>query len=244
MILIAGDSWGSGVWNRGDLRTKEGQPLILHKGLEQFIVDNTDYNVKNLSRGGSSNLKIANSLRIFLEHYPQENIEKIIVFQTEYTRDLDQIFDEDFKKIETPWSLSGTFIARFYSRLSEIAKIASCPVYVVGGCSDTLWFTDEALYPGVKFICQSVTNLLINNNHRVNNPVLSLYNKDNSWIVEKIKKSVKPEFLDDFIKEIDKSFERTIAWSDHPEYFWPDGVHPNKNGHQKLFDFLVDQNIF
>ena len=94
-IVIAGDSWGCGEWLRGDLR-KNVATDIVHGGLAQYLTED-GHTVVNLSQGGASNTFIDSAISKHLESESlrdRENPDKIIVFQTTYTRDYRFRFDE------------------------------------------------------------------------------------------------------------------------------------------------------
>jgi hypothetical protein len=242
MIIISGCSWACGEWARGDTVAENEDP-ISHKGLEQYLVD-AGYTVLNLSQGALSNLQIANRIFTWIDRHPNETISKIFVFQTEYLRDYWMSFQEDFLSLTHADSLSGKSISRFYYKLSTISKIAKCPVYLIGELSDTLWIGNmETCYPGVKVVCQSMTNLIVNNNHRVAEPVLDWYLGDTAEAIEKIKKSIPDDEVTKLLKKINDGFERENIVFSNSKYFWPDGRHPNRYGHQILFDFLKHQNL-
>lgn len=40
---------------------------------------------------------------------------------------------------------------------------------------------------------------------------------------------------------INETFERKKPWEQHPQWFWPDGLHANRQGHRKLLAFLISQ---
>lgn len=236
-FLINGDSWGCGEWNRGDLPG----PGVIHTGLEQYIKD-CGHHVWNISVGGSSNYQIANRLDLWLIRHPEEIVDYILIFQTDPVRDSSMLFDEDFDRITCADSLLNIWISRFYSQLSKISQKANCPIVLIGGVSDTMWLTNmEIHYPGVSVGCQSMVNLIINNTHRVDEPVVSWYGAPSVDLIKRIKKELSETEIVKLCNQIDKGMERQDLVFGSPEYFWPDGVHPNRLGHKILFDFLKTQ---
>ncbi len=238
-ILIAGDSWSCGEWMFNDATQKLG---IVHKGLEYYI-KNDRGNVANISIGGSSNLDSINRIKSWLERFPN-SVEKIFVFQTEYNRDFKfcKLLPEELLNITKLSDVASRWIARFYMRLSEIAVDHNCKIYIIGGASDTDWFDNmDADHPGCQIACQSLTNLICNNNHRISDPVYSWYSKDSAELISILKnKGCDPE---EILNEIAKGFERENQLRSNPKYFYPDGIHPNRDGHKILYDFLKQQNI-
>ena len=140
--------------------------------------------------------------------------------------------------------LSGKIITRFYSRCVEIAQKAGCSVYMIGGVSDTISLSAfEQEYPGVKIACQSMVNLLINDCAEIDDPVFSWYDSNAIEILHSIKQRLSPEQIEIFLHRIDQGLQRESLVFGNPKYFWPDGCHPNRLGHKKLFDFLCDTGI-
>lgn len=236
-ILINGDSWGCGEWSHD--RGKSTSPL--HTGLEQYIKD-CGHQVWNISVGGSSNYQIANRLNLWLDRHPDEILDHILIFQTDPIRDSAMLFLKDFDQITCADSLLNIWISRFYSRLSEISQKSNCPIILIGGISDTLWLTNmEIHYPGVSVACQSMVNLILNNTHRVDQPVISWYDRDSIGVITRIKKELSQAEIAKLLKQVDLGMQRQDRVFGSPEYFWPDGKHPNRLGHKILFDFLKTQ---
>jgi len=235
MILVAGCSWSCGEWPRGDIG---GAPV--HGGIVQYIKE-LGQDVLNLGRGGATNLQVANRIESWIQRNPDTHIEKIFVFQTEWTRDKNMLFNEDFSNVKTAQDLPNIWISRWYHHLSKIAQSKNCTVYLIGGISDTLWFDNIDLhYPGLKIACQSMVNLLINQDHRVRIPVLAWYDASTVDLIKRIKQLIPESQIPFLLEMLDQGFERESLVFSTPEYFWPDGKHPNRIGHRVLFDFLRD----
>jgi hypothetical protein len=239
-ILIGGCSWGVGEWQRGDLTNKSNN--VLHGGLAQYIKE-ADHQVVNLSHAGANNTFIFTALRNYLaaeslknNNYP----DFILVFQTEYCRDYGFRFEEDYKELSQVNDLAYIWLARFYSSLSGLAQKYKTKIYIIGGCGDTVWLDNMSQqYPGVEILCQSLVNLLTNDNHRVDEPVYSWYTNTCQALAAELKMILPNDKLDDLIDKIDLGVQRQSLLRLHPEYFWPDGTHPNRMGHKKLYDMLV-----
>jgi hypothetical protein len=236
LILIAGDSWGCGEWQWNDTSYD-----IVHPGITKYLLE-SGQNVINLSRPGGSNTQSADRVANFLKVNTHYQISKIIVFQTEWTRD---IFAEDAIMVSEDLKhgyhgLKNRMISRFYNRLSTASVKNNVPIYIIGGCSDTImWFDNFAIeYPGVEIICQSLTNLLIHNDHRSTDPVYSTFTNEKE--IPYIKKHTNVD-LELLLQEMDKGQQRLKQWKTNEKYFWPDGIHPNQFAHAKLFEFLKTQ---
>lgn len=240
MIIVAGDSWACGELHRGDLRNEHDvTTMISHGGLAQFLQE-AGHDTVNLGRIGGSNLLTVRIIETWWERNPGK-IDKIFVFQTEYTRDYAMAFFEDYDDIQDHHSLSGRMIARFYSRLSNLASALDTKIFLIGGVSDTLApsvVTNH--YPGVEVACQSLTNLLLANDSTISDPVFSWYTNWAQDLVQEVKQKLKPDQLSAFLDEITRSMNREIDVFACPEYFWPDGCHPNRKGHEVLFAYLME----
>jgi len=221
MIIIVGDSWGCGCWTE--------EQTVYHRGLEQLLHDD-GHKVINLSQGGCDLKTITRRLDdhlMLLKDRPPlwftEPVTKILVLQTEWHRHLSTAKEKDTEQIE---------IASFYGTLSHISKKYNLPIYVIGGCSDTVWLDEfENYYPGVTVVCQSFTNLLVNDNHRTDEPVYSV----------RFPKS----FITDYelMLKAEKGQKREQVWNENPQWFFPDGTHPNHLAHEKLYSHLKKENV-
>ena len=252
-IIITGDSWGVGEWSVN----KE----ILHNGIAQYFVED-GVDVINLSQGGASNKIVAEHLKNFLKANKHQKLVAIIIFQTEWTRDdsieTAQVFFEKSSSLprNTPLydefldiNSSGTpnrftaaqnkVMSRYYYSLSAISQDYNIPVYVIGGASDTIWldkFNQE--YPGVSILCQSLTNLIMNNNHRIDSPVYTVYGPKHETDIALIKNKASTEEFSSVLDAVDRGKDRYNLWKNNREWFYPDGVHPNRKGHKILYDFV------
>jgi len=232
MILIVGDSWGCGEWDNMN---------ITHNGLAQYIREDGT-NVINLSLGGSSNWEIYERLQLFFDsgtyYHLNESIDLILIFQTEWHRDLNH------QKITCAKNhVAENAIVCWLYRLSEIATKNNVQIGLIGGCSDTILFDNfNKEHPGLFVACQSFTNLCINNDSQIVDPTFLI--RPDEYLIPILKDLyLKHSTVENFINDIDKGEIRNKLWRDHPEYFWPDGVHPNRLGHKKLFNFLKNSGI-
>jgi hypothetical protein len=249
MIIIAGDSWGAGEWNNF---------VIQHAGLAQYLTDD-GYQVVNLSRPGGSNYDTWNRLENFLMSNPYAKIEKIFVFQTEWERELllqtKEILPNisaakvlnsvgityidpdrelaDQLKIETANGLGTALMLNFYQQLSRLSGIYSVEFDVIGGCADAM-IVDVG---GVRIACQSFVNLLINSTPIISNPVYTLY--QHKTVLEFVKSNLDSAAeLKELLYYIDRAEARLEMFKSNPDWFYPDGAHPNRTGHRVLYKFL------
>jgi len=237
MIIIAGDSWGCGeVGVLDDTGPFVQFGTVTHPGLEQYLQDD-GYKVINLSVGNASNTDVWNQLNNSLNTLncvgKVSDIDRIFVFQTEWHRcyrrtlPLNSVIDIDYIR---------RIISGYYYRLSGLAQKYNVRIGLIGGCSDVLWLDEfEKEYPGVFIACQSMINLCLNNNHRIENPLLDLL--PDLDIVDNMKANnfKNTEFL---LAQLTETSERTYNMSQCPQFFAPDFVHANRFAHQKLFGIL------
>jgi hypothetical protein len=242
-ILISGDSWGVGEWNLTCTK-------VNHGGIGQYLVED-NHQVTNLSRGGTSNLDSVFRLTNYLERDQLIKPNCILIFQTEFTRDFkhntrqQDYNSKDLIDLTSVNDIASRWIERFYTRLSEISQKYQIPVYIIGGCSDTMFFDDiDSVYPGCKIACQSTTNLLITGNHQIDDPVFSWYTQSSLDFLNKIKSISSGNDLDLLLGKIQQGMERENILFENPNLFYPDGKHPNKEGHLILYDFLKLQQIW
>lgn len=239
MIVITGDSWAKG---EGFYDGKEF--AINHRGLEQYLLE-SGQDVVNLARSGSSNSASLQRIYAWINRHADRVIDHIIFFNTDYARDWDLRHPGDQDRITHADSLAGILIARLYSALSTLSSQMNCSVYLIGACGDCLWLDDmQQQYPGVEVVCQSMTNLLINGEARIEQPVLSWYTKGSQDMIENIRKRVDDAELDRLMQMLDLGMERESLLLDHPRLFWPDGVHPNRQGHLVLYEYLLAHGCF
>lgn len=231
MILICGDSWSCGEWENMS---------ITHRGLAGYISEKTSHQVINLGMPGSSNLDTIRVIQHFLSLNPSIPIDQIIIFQTDYIRG---VKPGDIGK-DGYTQFKARRISQFYYSLSDIYKKYNTPVHVIGGLSDTLWLSKfSQIYQGVNIACQSFTNLLVNNCDRISEPVHSMYERIHETLINKIKNQSSQEEISELITNIDSGLQRSILFSNNKNWFYPDGGHPNRHGHQVLFDFLCENKI-
>jgi hypothetical protein len=243
-IIIAGDSYGCGVW--------EQDGPVRHKGLEKYLTDN-GHRVVNISESAISNLDIWKRLEIYFQRFPEQTADIILVFQTEWHRDFKHVHSwtevfthKDWNEFDSVEEIESQWISRFYTFLSELTTRKSIPIYIIGGASDTMWFDDMSLhYPGCSIACQSITNLLVHGNHRTSQPVFSCYSSpiQSNDLIKHIRSTIKSEHMESFVDNLTRAYNRIMIQNENPDHFWPDGNHPNEKGHWVLYNFLKDQKI-
>lgn len=242
-ILIAGDSWGAGI----PLVNLDSSLDLIYGGITDFI-SKENFRVINLSKPGGSNLQACDNIENFLKYNPPKEvaqIKTIIFWKTEFFREIWYYKPKDLEKELTHSysTLRDHWIYRPYYRLAEISKKYNKPIYIIGGCSDTVWYDDfEQDFPGVKIACQSATNYILNGNHRIDQPVFCEYL--NGWVdpfLELVKPKTFGKELEIMLDDMELGFNRIQLFNEYKDVFFPDKTHPNIEGQKILFDLLLDK---
>jgi lysophospholipase L1-like esterase len=241
MILIVGDSWACGEWDgQGCQRSN-----ISHPGVAQYLREH-GYQVVNLGKGGGSNLESASRVADFLaeENSFVNQVQCVLVFQTEWTRDVVNLWNiEEFQRLNFDYQqYKDRLIAKFYYQLSQTARQTSIPIYMIGGCSDTIWLDlFEQEYPGVRVICQSWVNLMLHHNHRIDQPVLARFGAETQPLIEYAKSKMTSSNVQILLDDLDLAEQRNQQWwrlTDN-NLLCADHTHPNRQAHKILFDHII-----
>lgn len=212
-ICIVGCSWGEGVW--GDPDQGGG---IIDPGLGGFL-ENDGYYVVNVSTAGQSNYLGYHRL---VSQEPV-NFDYIIWFFTDPIRDLRsnnfEIFDSADINFEKILEIQHKLTVNAFENFNSLNK----PIYCLGG---TVKLDLELIknYKNLIPIIPCITEFL--------EPTYvhpKLWQSD--WI-NKIDKQFSLECLDKFL--VEKNKQDNLR--NYKKYFWPDGGHPNKLGHQKIYE--------
>lgn len=241
MILITGDSWACGEWSGQGCDHRYD---ISHPGVSQYLREH-GHQVINLGKGGGSNLESASRVTDFLapENGLANQVNCVLVFQTDWLRDavyywyLDEFMEVNYNYEQ----LKARIISRFYDMLSTTSVRTQVPIYVIGGCSDTIWLERfEQEYPGVSIGCQSWVNLMISNNHRIDVPVMINFERHAKKLVEYAKSKMDHSSLECMLRDMDLSQQRSKQLSalNSQGLMCADRTHPNRIAHKILFDYL------
>lgn len=239
LSLISGDSWSVGEWENDKY-----VPTINHGGLSQYLHDQ-GHVVVNVGLGGSSNRETYLRVRNFFfnnHHLRSYANKQVIVFQTEWTRDFAYMDPEDKNFYDQPMTMMHRMISRFYYDLSALAQEWAVTIKIIGGCSDALLIDDfKTIYPGVEIICQSMVNLLINGRSTTTEPVFSLFSNDtrtDDFLKLFKQHTTDVQDMEALLDEVERGQQRLDMFSKYEDLFYPDGVHPNREAHKILYDFL------
>lgn len=214
-ICIAGDSWGFGEFD-----VINNEYINTHKGLAHFL-SNRDHTVKNFCFGGASNLDIFDQINDNINDF--QNADLCLVIVTDTSR---QILSRYFwcTPCEKEFYLqrNSQLLFNYFNKLNKLG----ISLNLIGGLS-----------------------------HLSNSMIDGLNNLSIS--IDSIQKLLIPDathydllFLDN-LKNIPKNINRNVL-----EYVWyqqslwenitkqnimnPDGHHPNREGHQIIFNHLKD----
>jgi hypothetical protein len=254
MVIIAGDSWGCGEWG-----LTESCNIILHGGLGQYLREQGK-NVINISKPAGSNFDSVARLEDFFLCNPEliDELEQVYVFQTEIIRDCysgkqmllandQEEFAHQIKFYPTQtFSIPDfleiffeQYLKHFYQALSNCAARHKlpCKISIIGGIGDTLPDHKKPLSAtNVILKCQSMFNLLVNDNPLVDFPSHNIYHSGHKHFVAWCRENFSD--LTYLLKSIEIGQKNFYHLEKDMTLFL--NQHPNRNGHQKLFDFLQD----
>jgi len=230
-IAIFGDSFANGE--------TDGKRKLVHLGLTQYLMDD-GHLVVNFSRQGNTNNGVIEDYPFHLRQNEHLKFDKALVFQTETTRETQEWID-NIKSGKSVNDVDVHMIKNDYGKLLESQEYFGVPIYLIGGTVDTL--SPEVIKEcGLKSACQSLVNLILTGEHLIKEPTLSFVFPLPAYdILDECE-----GLIDDkeyFLKIEKKGNDRYKLMLDNPEYFYPDGVHPNRKAYKILFNHLKESNI-
>ena len=230
-IAIFGDSFANGE--------TDGEQKLAHLGLTQYLTDD-GHLVVNFSRQGNTNGGVTTDYPFHLRQNEHLKFDIALVFQTETTRETQEWID-NIKSGKSVNDVDVHMIKNDYGKLLESQEYFGVPIYLIGGTVDTL--SPEVIKEcGLKSACQSVVNLVLTGEHLIKEPILSFVFPLPAYdILEECE-----DLIDDkeyFLKIEKMGNDRYQLMLDNPEYFYPDGVHPNRKAYKILFNHLKESNI-
>ena len=230
-VAIFGDSFANGE--------TDGKQKLAHLGLTQYLTDD-GHLVVNFSRQGNTNGGVTTDYPFHLRQNEHLKFDIALVFQTETTRETQEWID-NIKSGKSVNDVDVHMIKNDYGKLLESQEYFGVPIYLIGGTVDTL--SPEVIKEcGLKSACQSVVNLVLTGEHTIEEPTLSFVFPLPAYdILDECE-----GLIDDkeyFLKIEKKGNDRYKLMLDNPEYFYPDGVHPNRKAYKILFNHLKESNI-
>ena len=230
-IAIFGDSFANGE--------TDGEQKLAHLGLTQYLTDD-GHLVVNFSRQGNTNGGVTTDYPFHLRQNEHLKFDIALVFQTEPSRETQEWID-NIKSGKSVNDVDVHMIKNDYGKLLESQEYFGVPIYLIGGTTDTL--SPEVIKEcGLNSACQSVVNLVLTGEHLIKEPILSFVFPLHAYdILDECE-----GLIDDkeyFLKIEKKGNDRYKLMLDNPEYFYPDGVHPNRKAYKILFNHLKESNI-
>ena len=221
-IVITGCSWGAGEWSSSSTGYE-----VSHPGISQNFVE-VGYNVVNLSQPGSDPYGLLFPLDAFLKVNIHLDIAYVFYIQTDISRVL------NFKEIPFSESCNQSIKKEYlclYEKLNHIAKTNNKKISVIGGLTDV--DVNLTQFSSLELALQSWCRLIDPKAPLTTAIAVEYFTKIKSFKDQKT----------EIIQMIDRSLERQNLWESNPSFFWPDGRHPNRKGHHKLFDYLMKNYI-
>jgi len=216
-ILVTGDSWAAGEWD-----TSKGEEINFHARKYSFtrhLAETDKFNIIYAPFPGHGD---PCSLTYILDRHDLNEIDYIIFVKTCATRGFSYLTEKAFPY----WFKEDSIITKItwmndivYSNLKPIKD----KLILLGGiekirssfdCFLKLPSITEFLYP--KFIDTE-------------------YFGDIKYIKDMFDKD---KFGADLL--ITSAQRKIDFWNNHPEYFYPDGAHPNRKAHKKIADFILN----
>lgn len=216
-IVIGGDSWGVREWSDAE---------EIHRGMWQYFEEN-GHEVTMSAIPGECNNTTTSHLNNVINSPNQYDY--IFWFQSDPLRDL-RPYDDFGKSLKTYEDLivkSNELLDKTYNFLNLIGK----KIYCIGGCSKLnleLIKKYNNLYP----LIESVTEFILPNYQHP-----KLWYSDWIKVVDKLDTESIDLLLEDKLKQDSLA---DIKIEEHKKYFWPNGGHPNRNGHKVLYDFIIN----
>ena len=230
-IAIFGDSFANG--ETADI------PKLNHLGLTQYLFDDGHF-VVNFSRQGNTNNGVIEDYPFHIRQNEHLKFDIALVFETESSRSTSDWINY-IKSGMSVKSVDTHMSKKYYEELLTQQKQFGVPIYLIGGTTDTL--SPEVIKEcGLKSACQSLVNLVLTGEHLIKEPILSFVFPLPAYdILDECE-----DLIDDkeyFLKIEKMGNDRYQLMLDNPEYFYPDGVHPNRKAYKILFNHLKESNI-
>lgn len=246
-IFVAGSSWARGEWN-------PNKPMVQHDGIKQYFSD-AGYAVIDCSQARSYHSRVIEHLSKKLEQHFQEND---IVFFILADPLLDIIMpelalmkikrDSDAKNLPVLTKAiadAGGLINllriqqdSIYQQLDTLAKQYNTKIHLIGGTYNVNTNISSKylnLVPTVVSWIDLMIGHLLEYPH-VKDPEFGV---TYTWEVQYIDTAT---YSTEFAEQVIKEFRSIMLPSKLLEelIFHPDGLHPNREGHKILFDYLVN----
>lgn len=223
-ICIFGDSWGVGEWGF-DANNKY---TLFHLGITKFFIDQGHNAVNRAAAGSSNNMSLK-----FMRHENLDFYDYVFWIQTDPLRDLRREshisgqYTDEFHQLNTASTLidkSNQLLDTTYRYLNQFDR----PIYCIGGCS-RLNIDLLKKYKNLTPLISSVPEFLY---PEYNHP--DIWHSD--WLYSIEKNQLSLDNLDILLGY--KQKQDLLYKEEYKEFFHPDGAHPNRFGHQRIFDYI------
>lgn len=221
-IAIVGDSWARGEWGFDE----KNKYTLLHPGLS-FYLKEKNHNVINRGMGGGSN---RSAFRFLTNLLAENNFDLIFWFKTDPLRD---IADNNFIHYNMKYDEFKSKIIEQTVECYNNFNSLGVKIHAIGGAQKldkTLIEDYPNLIPYIPCLTEWVEPDYIHP---------EIWSSD--WLIDAIdSKRLNHEIVDNLFEEKIKQ-DKLMGYK---KYFWPDGRHLNRVGHQLLFDKICsDFNI-
>jgi hypothetical protein len=248
-IFIGGDSWGCGEW-ADPIVLQSGRKMsstVSHRGLEQYFI-NDNYTVFNSSKGGSSNrFSIERLAKDLQEYYSPGDI--ILWIQSDPIRDL-RVHEHKhgyrnnysnnisiaLKNNNNNFTqLEKCLLADSYDKLSNLANAYNTTVHVIGGLRN-IESNILSKFKNLNMLVKSWIHLLINKYGDDSDGIGTSEWTVDDFLIDQLPVDVKLQLVDDLYKIFNQHQSITKF-----KIFSPDGEHPNRKGHEHLYNFIKEK---
>jgi hypothetical protein len=212
-----------------------GTHVVLHKGLEQYFIDD-GFPVINISIGNDSNFSIINRLSNLVSGKEDDFL--IIWIQTDPLRDLRPY--KDFKnKFKTYSQILDYQTQHLYNAYAKLDAL-NTPIICLGGCSK-LDMVQIKKFTNLNPLIPSIIEWLISQ-YTMPTTYCSFVSAEvtfSDW-TNLIGKQFDLDSLDKLV--YNKKIQDSLR--DYPEFFWPDGAHPNRKALKLVYEnILKNENL-
>jgi hypothetical protein len=215
-VIIAGDSWAVGEWPVIRPVIRKFGNYVIHPGLSLFL-ENYGCLVTNIGIGGGSN---HNSFQALSNQLIIERPDIVFWFQTDPGRDFSALIWNSIKTIDEYTEQRLIHLEIAYQNLNSL----NFPVHCLGGLSNLnvdLLTNYKNLYP----LIPSIFEMLDAEAPICISPSFANPNMLNELTYEFVEEL---SMLPDWKKSLPK------------QWFYPDGRHPNRYAHKKIFEYILN----
>jgi len=237
-ILLAGDSWGCGEWKKYNPKLGEAHlDSINHKGLEEYLTQN-NHEVKNVSVPGASLKTIHYQVKKQTKKYlfggevdaDFTPYDATFVIVTDTLRDIERgtIWDEAYS-YQDYVDIHNSKLREFIANLSRLNEKRFGQIYLMGGLTKVT--SDFVKDTQLKIAIPSILEFLVPNSKQ--HDVIFRHHLHTISKRNTNKAAVKRIYAQDNLWNL---------YTEEP-IMWPDGHHPNREGHYKIYQYLKENKI-